>query len=265
LSGRFFRLFLMAASMALLIVLSMPRSSLLQAGPAAPSSAAAQSPDDDSADDVLTSVTSPDFLNFARALPPYAGLIVAAVSLIPLLWGWRILQAFMMAFFGVCFAAVGLAIGLTRWGPVVGVVLGALAAVGGAFLGKYALKLNRALLVAVLCGFIAAIPGALLQSTLLALTTGVAGAAAGLWLGWKYSRYVDAVETTLLGAGLTSAGSVIVVRDFDPILIWMTAAAAYIAAIALGISVQFRAVSEHLQWEHRHDHLKGKKSAPRPK
>ena len=180
---------------------------------------------------------------FVAATPPAYGWAFLGFSLIPILWGWR----FMRASWAFCYALIfGLYASLITIGPLgiyVGLAISVIAGILGGLAGLYLQKACAAILCAIVCATIAAIPGSLLESDILMGVLAVPGFAIGLMLGWKAAYYMDAVESTLMGALVATVGGLVLVPDKQNIAHMVgVGLATFAVSCVLGLVVQFRAI-----------------------
>jgi hypothetical protein len=175
-------------------------------------------------------------------LPPFAGLIIAGLGLILLLWGWRLVRFALMLW---CAALVsGLAAGLVLpgLGTVAAIIAALLGALVGALLGRLVQKARGAVLGALFCGLIFALPGAITNNQLMLLALGGLGVVVGALLGWKAALHLDAINTSFLGATLMMIGCSVAGQNLNEVSQIVVMIAAFVGALLLGLFYQFKAI-----------------------
>lgn len=177
-------------------------------------------------------------------LPPAAHGIILLFALVLVIAGWR------LAVLGVM-VVTALVCGAVTWqflhpllGDIGGSAAGLGAAVFGFFLGRWVHRLGGALYGVVLLGLLGFALGALLGEMVLALGFAAVFGLAGLILGWRWARHLDAVGTALyggvfIGLSLFGLGEPLIER----IIALMLSVIGGISAAVIGIFVQLRDIA----------------------
>mgnify|MGYP000672274399 CR=1 FL=1 len=178
-----------------------------------------------------------------QRLPSGAGWLLILLALPPLFWGWKIIRVTMAVFFALAVALLayeGIA-------PRAGVGWGAAAAGGGmlvgAVVGWHIRKVFAALEVAVVLGFLFALPGIYFEHELATFGLGLAGAVLGLALGWMAAFYLDAIDSSLAGGFLAGFGAATVAQGHGPDAAMLIGIGVLAVSSLLGIAVQFQSVN----------------------
>ena len=186
-----------------------------------------------------------NLLDILLHLPPVCGWVIIAASLIPLLFGWRIMRVMWVVMYGLMLGTLSAASVLEAVGPWAAGGIGLAAAILGGYAGYYMQKVNAAIIGGILLGLMAAIPGAMIQGELLAAGLGIVGFGIGLVLGWKATYYLDAVETSLTGAMGATLGAMIAVPNKDDTgMLVLIGLATFLVSGLGGMVVQFKAIKK---------------------
>lgn len=188
----------------------------------------------------------------AQGAPWWVGGLLIALSLVPLLFGWRLAIIGSMLVFAVVAGTVAWEVAIRHVAEGPAAIAVAVAAVVGFVAGYPLYKLGGAVLGALALGCLAALPGLMLEVPIAALVGGAVGALAGLVVGWRYIHHLDAVYTSLTGGYLFAVGAVIVAAHFGAPWLPAIGVGGFVLATVLGIKHQFDVIGpQRVKVDHR--------------